>query len=341
MISVIVPIYNEEKYLRQCLESLANQTFKDMEVIMVNDGSTDLSREICEEYVEKHNNFVLLNKENGGQMSAWILGVSNAKGDYFGFVDSDDYVAPDMYEKMMTCEEKTGADLVMCNFYDLSTDEAKPRNKNFKSYYGEDSIGEIYEKVFPTLTDYISMSRWDKLFKRDIYLDCTKKYCNYVVRTMEDRFIVSTYFFHCKSFAYVSEPLYYWRKCKISSSRKPRPELIDIVENLYATQMRMLKDRELYEQYKNNLEVGKIDLLRSTIERNLSGNWSKKEKLQFAGQVLSDENRHIIISNKSACTGKFGKFFYYVCKLNCRHLLVVGTEIMNKLRPDNNENAFI
>ena len=99
-ISVIVPIYNVQKYLRKCLNSLVKQTFKDIEIIAVNDGSTDDSEEILKEYVEKFDNFFYYNKENGGLSDARNFGLKHANGRYVAFVDSDDYVDRTMYEKM-------------------------------------------------------------------------------------------------------------------------------------------------------------------------------------------------------------------------------------------------
>lgn len=332
MITVIVPVYNAQKYLHECLDSLVNQTYKDIEIITVNDGSTDNSGKICHEYAEKYNNFIALDKENGGQMSAWILGVQYAHGDFFGFVDSDDYVDPTMYEEMMRREEETGADLVMCNFFDLDTEKATPRNAGLKDYYGEDDIHEIYEKVFPSLTDYISTSRWDKLFKRDIYVDNMQKYCTKTVRTMEDRFIVSSYFFSCKSFAYISRPLYYWRKMNVSSSRKARPELCDIMELLYSTQVQMLKDKGYYEIYKNNVEIGKIDLIRAVVERNLRADISYVDKVEIAKALLTEQNRNIVIHHKNNCVGKFGKYIYLIYKLNSPQLMVIVAKVAQFLR---------
>lgn len=340
MISVIVPMYNARKYLRECLDSLANQTYKDLEVLMVNDGSTDDTGEIAREYEEKYPNFYLINKENGGQMSAWLLGIQYAKGDYFGFVDSDDYVAPTMYEEMVATMEQTGADVVMCNFYDVDRVFATPRSVALKPYYGEDSISEIHDLVFPTMTSYISVSRWDKLFRRDLYMENAEKYCDYVARTFEDRFIVTPYLFSCKSFAFVEKPLYYWRQLKVSSSRKPRPELCDIMENLYARQKKMLQDRGLYGQYRDNLEIGKIDLMRAIIGRNLGGKIPYQDKIKIAGRILTEENRKIVLSHKTACVGKFGKYIYTACRLNSKALMVAGAVLMKKLAKENNENAF-
>ncbi len=340
VISVIVPIYNAQKYLKECLESIANQTYKDIEVIMVNDGSTDDSELICRKYEQKYNNFLLINKENGGQMSAWIQGVRQSHGEYLAFVDSDDYIEPTMYEKMIECEKSTEADLVMCNFFDLDKKKATPRNSKLKLYYGKDEIDEIHHMVFPTLTEFISMSRWDKLFKREIFLKNMNKYCIYMARTFEDRFIVSTYFFSCRSFAYIPTPLYYWRKQKVSSSRKARTDLCDIIEILYNTQKQMLQDRKIYDKYKEELEVGKIDLIRSVVERNLCAKIPYEDKLKIANRLLTEENRSIVLRHKSACVGKFGKYIYFTYKVNSK-LIMIGVAILaSKLRKNSYDDAF-
>ena len=173
MISVIVPIYNAESYLRECLDSIANQTYKDLEVILVNDGSTDSSQIICEEYCKKYSFFKLINKENGGQMSSWVLAVHQANGDFIGFVDSDDYIEPTMFEKMMAKQEKDKSDLVMCS-RDLTFTNGEKHISHFpndlKDYYPESEKEEIISRFLPTLSGNWSQARWDKLFKKDFFL---------------------------------------------------------------------------------------------------------------------------------------------------------------------------
>ncbi len=161
------------------------------------------------------------------------------------------------------------------------------------------------------------------------------------MRTFEDRFIVTPYLFSCESFAYIDEPLYYWRKRKVSSSRKPRSELMEIVENLFIRQKQALMDKNLYSCYQDNLEVGKIDLIRCAIERNIVSNCSKQEKLFFASQILTKENREIVLKHRKQLQGKFGKFIICVCFLNSKWLLVKGKEWISRIRPNKiNENAF-
>src|SRR5690625_1510219 len=101
LISVIVPVYNVERFIEKCLYSIVNQTYNNLEIILVNDGSTDLSGEKCEEYAKGDSRIKVFHKANGGQSSARNLGLSIAKGDYIGFVDSDDFIELKMYETLI------------------------------------------------------------------------------------------------------------------------------------------------------------------------------------------------------------------------------------------------
>ena len=97
LISVIVPVYNVEEYLDRCIESIVNQTYKNLEILLIDDGSTDNSYNICDKWAKKDNRIKVVHKENGGVSSARNVGLDVATGDYIGFVDSDDYISIDMY----------------------------------------------------------------------------------------------------------------------------------------------------------------------------------------------------------------------------------------------------
>ena len=112
-LSIIVPIYNVEKYLSRCIESILNQTFKDFELILVNDGSTDNCKEICEKYKRMDSRIIVANKKNGGLSSARNLGIDISKGDYIGFVDSDDFIDVHMYEILLNTINAYDSDIVI------------------------------------------------------------------------------------------------------------------------------------------------------------------------------------------------------------------------------------
>lgn len=115
-ISIIIPVYNSEKYLRRCLNSVLGQTYANIEIILINDGSTDESLLICQEYAKNDARISVINQENKGPAAARNAGIKRATGTYIGFVDADDFIEPVMYEKMMAVAENTNTDLVVTNF---------------------------------------------------------------------------------------------------------------------------------------------------------------------------------------------------------------------------------
>lgn len=123
MISVIVPIYNMEKYLARCLDSIVNQTYKDLEIILVDDGSTDNSRKICDEYAKKDKRIKVIHKSNQGVSAARNDGIDIAGGEYYAFVDSDDYVSSKMFERLYSNAVRYNADISVCDFVSTSGSE--------------------------------------------------------------------------------------------------------------------------------------------------------------------------------------------------------------------------
>lgn len=164
-VSIIVPVYNVEKYIHKCLDSLVNQTLKELEFIFVNDGSPDNSPKIIKEYQKKDKRIKLLNKENGGQASARNLGLEHAKGEYIAFLDSDDYVKENMYEILYNRAKKDNLDIVICNnclVYKDSTVENDPGITNKK------------EKIIsPREYTTLSPSPWNKIIRHE-YLNQEK-----------------------------------------------------------------------------------------------------------------------------------------------------------------------
>ena len=111
-VSIVVPVYNMQKYLATCIKSLKAQTLSDIEIILVDDGSSDNSPALCDAYAQENPMIRVVHKPNGGLTSAWKRGSEEATGDYIGYVDADDYILPDMYERMYTRACETGADIV-------------------------------------------------------------------------------------------------------------------------------------------------------------------------------------------------------------------------------------
>lgn len=131
LISVIVPVYKVEKYLHRCVDSIINQTYKNLEIILVDDGSPDNCPKICDEYAQKDQRIKVIHKKNAGISEARNAGLEIAQGEFVAFVDSDDYIDSTMYEKMLLLAQKEKNDLVLCGFKKVSED-GKIENFNEK-----------------------------------------------------------------------------------------------------------------------------------------------------------------------------------------------------------------
>lgn len=144
-VSIIVPVWNVEKYIGKCLDSLVNQTLKDIEIIVVNDGTPDNSQKIIDDYVKKYPKKVKsYTKENGGQGSARNYGLKKATGEYIGYVDSDDYVEIDMYEKMYNKAKKEDLDMVICYYNNVFENSDKKIKEEFLLNGGDSKVNAFF-----------------------------------------------------------------------------------------------------------------------------------------------------------------------------------------------------
>lgn len=164
MISIIVPVYNVEKYLRRCIDSILSQTYRDIEVILVDDGSTDSSPAICDEYGEKDSRITVIHKPNGGLSDARNSGINIAKGEYLGFVDSDDYISSEMYEKLLSNAEKHKADIAVCNAELVQEGKSAEfkENDGVRVYDGNATYAMICQRAF-------TVNAWNKLYRRELF----------------------------------------------------------------------------------------------------------------------------------------------------------------------------
>ena len=168
-VSIIVPVFNVEKYLKRCLESLISQTFKDIEIILVNDGSTDNSKNICEQFVKKDSRIILINKENAGVSSARNFGIEHSKGKYISFVDADDYVSIDMIDFLVKNLEKNKADISTCGHYNCYFNDDSIEKCYFKNSNDSGILDSRQSLQESLIGRKISLMPCDKLFKRELF----------------------------------------------------------------------------------------------------------------------------------------------------------------------------
>lgn len=170
IVSIIIPVYNAKKYLANTLDSVIKQTYKNLEIILVNDGSTDNSKDICESYAKIDKRIKVINKENGGVSSARNYGLALAKGEYISFVDSDDFLVTDMIETLVNDIQNTNAEIAVCGYWHVTEEEYK---KNRKTATNEEFMN--LEVLVNPIKYYYSKKYmpniWNKIFKKDLIKD--------------------------------------------------------------------------------------------------------------------------------------------------------------------------
>lgn len=172
-LTIVIPVYNAESYLACCLDSILAQQYTDYEIILVDDGSTDRSPAICDTYAAAHPQIRCLHQPNGGHTAARQNGVCQSRGQYIAFVDSDDWVAPEMYGRMCTAARDTHADIVHCNFTAVMPHKEKVCGIPFPSGYYDKA--KLMETVYPNMIYFgtffvfgIAPNLWNKLFRRSL-----------------------------------------------------------------------------------------------------------------------------------------------------------------------------
>ncbi len=204
LVSIIIPVYNVEEYVAECIESVINQTYKNLEIIIVNDGSTDNSLLICETYAKQDIRIKIIDKKNGGISSARNAGLENATGEYIGFVDSDDYIAEDMYERLVGACINNNAKASVCHAVTF-TDGSKPFiNTGFiKKDYCTTDIKQIFSNTL-----IMSQSLCNKLFKKSLFKNISFP----LNKVDEDGYVVYDLLYRAKKVAYVALGGYFYRR---------------------------------------------------------------------------------------------------------------------------------
>lgn len=231
LISVIVPIYNVEKYLRKCIESIINQSYKNLEIILVDDGSTDSCGSICDEYAKIDKRIKVIHKENGGLSDARNRGIEASGGAYLMFIDGDDYINEKMAEILYKRIKEDNTDLAMCNFLFVDECGAEVRERNRVLPIKNEILTspKLMKKLLGNKRGYYAIA-CNKLYKKNLFEDIRFP----SGKINEDEFVVHRIFVKCQRISCVSIPLYYYvqRSGSIMNAAVSAKNL-DIVEALY------------------------------------------------------------------------------------------------------------
>ena len=293
MISVIIPVYNVEKYITECINSLLNQTYKNIEIIVVDDGSTDNSYKILQKLSKKHQSIRLFHKANGGVSSARNYALKYVNGEYVSFIDADDYLEPEAYEILI--KNIKNNDLITFNWNQIYVDKIIKCGMNQNEKMNNKKALETCIKPEDSFLGYL----WNKLFKSEIIFKNNLKF-NEKISICEDQLFVIDYLSYCKNIISITKPLYNYRMRKSAASKQfnlskfiTLLEAYDIIYTKWLTNNLSNKEFIEYEYlyhyylFKKHFEKTNFKLNKRIINeyenviKNKNINYKKREELFF------------------------------------------------------------
>ncbi len=302
MISIIVPVYNSEKYIRECIDSLLNQTYKDLEIICVNDGSKDNSLEILNEYATNDSRIKVYSKPNEGKgaASARNLGLSYATGEYVMFLDSDDFFELDMIESMVSKAEESSFDLVVC-----SADRYDDKLGCITGEYKHIELSDAPDKVFFSWKDcaehifqICDLIAWNKLYRRAMLIDNDLRF--EPIPISDDQYIPALSMIYAKRIGVVDKPFIHYRFNTGSSQVDSQPKHPEAAYSATFSIVERLKSLGVYDDVKRSYLNMAIRLMREYFDK-----MTEIDTLRF----LYDKYRNEVFPKLDA-TGLSKDFFY-------------------------------
>ncbi len=291
MISIIVPIYKVEKFLSKCIESILNQTYSDFELILVDDGSPDKCSNICDKYAAKDQRIIVIHQKNSGVSAARNAGLKRAQGQYIGFVDPDDFIAPDMYERMVQAAERSAAELVVCgyDYYDeeYRVDEKRKYKIDSDEIIDQKELMKRMSDMPPTLRHGVV----NKVFKASLL---SKIQFIEGLHSSEDVMFLTEYIKLVKRVAIVHQPLY---KNVVRKGSATHGGLnIESLADSFSAHNKMYQDIvSSYPELKNHSQAFLLDVC--VLKYN-----EAKQKVRFVPEEKREE-----VSNRLAEMKKFIK----------------------------------
>lgn len=297
-VSVIIPAYNSEKYLSRCLDSILEQTLTDIEIIVVNDGSTDKTEEIITQYIIKDSRIKKINQSNKGTSSARNNGIKYAKGDYLCFVDSDDTIHPSMLTIMYLRGISLDSDLVVCSYQKIiqKTDKFSP-GTNYNGYTKELLFKNTFGMIIPAPI-------WGKLYKKSLFNDTTLLFSDNI-RHNEDNAFLFKIIYSAKNISFVNEFLYHWHEIIGSKSQSISKERLTDTIKVLNLHQEFLKKRNLSHLYQISFIHACFILTMIRYKGILNYSKSEKEKkslLKYFSNILYKNNiltiKELLIARK-------------------------------------------
>lgn len=317
LVSVIVPVYNVEKYLEECLNSIVTQNYAHLEIILVDDGSTDSSSHICDKFAKKDNRIEVIHKKNGGLSDARNIGLKRAKGEYILFVDSDDVISNNMILELYNSIIQENADISVCSFDHFKNTLPNRNQKNdhiYVSESGPQSVASIYDNTLKNA----SFVAWNKLYKRKLF---TKYKILYPYgKINEDTFVTYKVLYYAKKVVFINQNLYHYRDRKGSITNQPFS----------------LKNFDAFEAKKECIlffiEHDNLNLVQKAVNDYIS--YAMYTYIKLLSSPYRGDNkkyREIVLCYYKSVFKKYSKFIHPVLKRIICHMFIIFPILVSKV----------
>ena len=300
-VSIVVPIYNVEKYLNRCLKSLLDQSYSNIEIILVNDGSPDKSPEMCDEYARTYQNIKVVHKVNGGLSDARNAGLEVATGEYIMFIDSDDYAETNMIEKLLDIATLNNSDVVIFGYFSDHVDE----NENLLFTRDIQAINCNYNKKsfkeIPIVDEMIGLFgyAWNKFYKSDVIRFNNMKFIK-GISLVEDIVFNGPFLMQCENISFVEDMfIHYMQRPRITLGNKFYENYFDLklmaiesVENLLVHWNK--SEKEVIENKRN----AEFNALKSTVRLlSVANNYDNKEKVEYLKKLFNVTDTQLLLKS--------------------------------------------
>jgi glycosyltransferase EpsH len=350
-VSILVPVYNMESYLPRCLDSLRSQTLTDIEIIAVNDGSTDNSLQILKAYARTDCRIIVVDRCNGGVSAARNEAIRLARGEYIGFVDPDDWVEQDMYSVLYEAAVSENADVVMCSYVREFGTHSKVKEFRMPdkiTYTGERVRSVVLRRLVGPLGEEVRNPEyldawgtvWSKLYRTSVIKNNNVRFVDLnIVGSNEDSLFNMQVMCHAETFTFVNRPLYhYWRANPDSITSRHKPELVRQFMRQYAWIQDFLTTNrlqpEFYHALQNRIALNILGLGLSVVSKRNPA--SSSQKVKALRELLEEPLfRSSLERFDLSLVSHVWKWFFLCAKWRCSaglYVMLLGIDWLRKRR---------
>ena len=321
LISIVVPVYNVEKYLKRCLDSLINQTYKNIEIILVNDGSTDNSLEICKEYSKNDSRIKIVSKKNEGLGMARNTGIDNADGEYICFFDSDDFVEIDAIEKMHNVIIKEQPQIVCFGFKKLDKNgniiNTYIPDANKKNFYGDDVINEFLPELISENPDTgmswgLTMSAWASIYSMKLIKDTGWRFVSERDIISEDVYSLLLLYKNVNKVSILNEALYFYCVNPSSLTHTYRKDRYEKIEYFYRMCQNTCKELQYPEFIQRRIIYPFLGNTIAALKQIASSDNKFKDKFIDLEKIVKDETLQNVLQTSINNKWNFSKKILFI-----------------------------